>query len=404
MQIVFIGPFALRPKGTVPIRMLPMAQELVRRGHEVTVLLPPYDNAEYSGKAIEVDGVSVRNARLHRPFPPTIDPLCSFQLFKDAAALRPDVVHIFKPKGHSGNAALLLAVARSLRLMRTALVLDTDDLEGPGGINDYLAANGRYPRPLLALIAWQERAIPRRVQAVTTASAALREQVTRNGVREENVFTVPNGYQRLAGFPPSEAEMAALRGRLRLDDGPTVLLYTRFFEFALERCVRILAGIRDGAPSARCLVVGKGQFGEEKAFLELCRGAGLADHLTYAGWVEPDDLAAHFAVCDIALYPFDNTPLNVSKCPGKLVELMSVGMPVIADRVGEIPSYIVHGESGLLTDPEDPNDLASGALNLLEHPDLARGLGEGALSRVSTVFSWERLVDVVEAAYAKALG
>lgn len=403
MRIVFIGPFALRPKGTVPVRMLPMASELVRRGHQVTMLLPPYDNPAYSGTSTTVDGVAIRNGRLHRPIPPVIDPLCSIQLVKDALALRPDLVHLFKPKGHSGNAALLLALARSMRLTSAPLVLDTDDLEGAGGINDYLAEHGRYPKSMLSLIAWQERAIPRRVQAVTAASQALRDRAVSHGAEAGRVFAVPNGYQRLSGSPPDGPRVDALRARLGLDGGPVALLYTRFFDYDLRRCVRSLAAIRAGAPGVRFLVVGKGEFGEETAFIEMCQAAGLADRVVYAGWVEPEDLSAHLELGDVALYPFDSTPRNLAKCPGKLVELMSLGKAIVADRVGEIAEYIVDGESGLLADSEDTPGFAAAAVRLLDHPDEARRLGEGALQRVSTAFSWAKLTDRVEAAYAAAM-
>jgi glycosyltransferase involved in cell wall biosynthesis len=282
-------------------------------------------------------------------------------------------------------------------------VLDTDDLEGAGGINDYLAEHGRYPKSMLSLIAWQERAIPRRVQAVTAASQALRDRAVSHGAEAGRVFAVPNGYQRLPGSPPDGPRVDALRARLSLDGGPVALLYTRFFDYDLRRCVRSLAAIRAGAPGVRFLVVGKGEFGEETAFIEMCQAAGLADRVVYAGWVEPEDLSAHLELGDVALYPFDSTPRNLAKCPGKLVELMSLGKAIVADRVGEIAEYIVDGESGLLADSEDTPGFAAAAVRLLDHPDEARRLGEGALQRVSTAFSWAKLTDRVEAAYAAAM-
>jgi glycosyltransferase involved in cell wall biosynthesis len=223
------------------------------------------------------------------------------------------------------------------------------------------------------------------------------------GIEPGRVFEVPNGYQRLPGSPPDGARVDALRARLGLEGEPVALLYTRFFDYDLRRCVRGLAAIRAGVPGVRFLVVGKGEFGEETAFLELCGAAGLADRVVYAGWVEPEDLSAYLELGDVALYPFDSTPRNLAKCPGKLVELMSLGKPIVADRVGEIAGYIVDGESGLLADPEDTPAFAAAAVRLLDHPDEARRLGEGALQRVRTAFSWAKLTDRVEAAYVVAM-
>ena len=39
MRVVMIGPFGLRPRGTMSVRALPLAQALVAQGHAVTLLL-----------------------------------------------------------------------------------------------------------------------------------------------------------------------------------------------------------------------------------------------------------------------------------------------------------------------------------------------------------------------------
>ncbi len=41
MKIVFLAPFGIRPKGTVIARMLPLAVELQKIGHSVTIIAPP---------------------------------------------------------------------------------------------------------------------------------------------------------------------------------------------------------------------------------------------------------------------------------------------------------------------------------------------------------------------------
>ena len=49
MNVVMIGPHAFRPKATVRARALLIGHALVRQGHRVTILMPPYDNPEDSG-------------------------------------------------------------------------------------------------------------------------------------------------------------------------------------------------------------------------------------------------------------------------------------------------------------------------------------------------------------------
>ena len=66
LTIAMIGPFAFKPKGTVSARAFFMARALVKRGHRVTILMPPYDNLSDSGRAWEQDGVRLDNMVLRR--------------------------------------------------------------------------------------------------------------------------------------------------------------------------------------------------------------------------------------------------------------------------------------------------------------------------------------------------
>jgi len=56
--MVFIGPFAFYPKGTVPARILPLANVVQQIGHEVTILLPPYDNSGHFGRSFKMEGIN----------------------------------------------------------------------------------------------------------------------------------------------------------------------------------------------------------------------------------------------------------------------------------------------------------------------------------------------------------
>ena len=64
MRIVFIGPFAMQPKRTMAVRALPLAQALAARGHQVLVVLPPWDSPQDSGRQWAQGGVQVCNVRL----------------------------------------------------------------------------------------------------------------------------------------------------------------------------------------------------------------------------------------------------------------------------------------------------------------------------------------------------
>ena len=187
MRVVMVGPFGLRPRGTMSVRALPMAKALAARGHTVTVLLPPWQNLEDAGRCWEEDGVAVENVPLPPHFPGLFHILTAIRLACRVLALHPDVVHLFKPKAYSGLTHYLLA--RIPRQRRPRLVVDTDDWEGPGGWNEI----GGYTPVQRRFFAWQERWGLTHADAVTVASRTLESLVWALGVSREQVFYIPNG-------------------------------------------------------------------------------------------------------------------------------------------------------------------------------------------------------------------
>ncbi len=388
MRIVMIGPFGLRPRGTMSVRALPLAQALVARGHHVTLLLPPWQNPEDSGKSWDEGGVQVENVALPVGVPGWFHWQLTAALVRRAVAFKPDVIHTFKPKAYAGLAHLALR-------RRFPVVVDTDDWEGYGGWNDL----NPYSALLKRFFAWQERWGLTRAAAVTVASRALQTLVWAMGGSPERVFYLPNG------CIPRSAVFRTVEGRGR----PTLLLYTRFFEYQVERLWRIVEGVRARIPDVRLWVVGKGFFAEEETLLTQARAAGWrvaegvmptpdAD-LVYAGLVPAEALSTHFSQTDVALYPFDDTLLNRTKCPVKLLDLLAAGVPVVADAVGQVAESILHGETGLLVPPGDDAAFIEAVTTLLRDVTLRQSLGARAAYDARDRFAWETLAPVAEAAY-----
>ncbi len=384
-RIVMLAPFGIRPKGTLSARMLPLAQALTRRGHRVQIVAPPVHNPQDAGQRSEYDGVTVMHTRR-----PTLPGPAGFAqqvlaLLRSVLVERPDVIHLFKPKGYSGLSALL---AQALQ-PDIPLVVDTDDWEGWGGWNNLLP----YPRIAKALFHWQERDLPRRAAAVTVASRTLETQVWGFNVDPARVFYLPNGIERAPLHPPATAQQT---------NQLCLLLYTRFWEFDVRDVVTAMVAIVAHHANVRLLVIGRGERGEENELFRLARRAGVADVIDYRGWVEPEHIPALLASADIALVPLNDTLINRARCSAKLLELMAIGLPIVAGNVGQVNEYINHGESGLLVTPGDPAALALAALRLLADPDLRIRMSAGTRASLAS-YRWDRLAPIVEQAYCLAL-
>lgn len=379
-KIVFLAPFGLRPKGTVLARMVPLAAELQTLGHEVVIVAPPYTNPEDSGRTEMVNGVRLVNVQLVAGSRAVAAPGMVWRMLQAARAEKPNLIHLFKPKGYGGLAAMLHVLPRYPGRKATPLFVDTDDWEGRGGV-EQLQSYGLVERKLYR---FQEHWLPRQAVGVTVASRELARLMAAIGVRQERMLYLPNC---VMDVPMGAGDKA--RAKLGIPQGtPVILLYTRFFEFSQERLHGILAGIRQKVPDVRIVVVGKGRHGEEPLLLRAATERGFADALTMVGWVEPQELPDLLATADVALYPMDDTLYNRAKCPAKLTELMLAERAVVADAVGQCAEYIADGESGVLCDPARPEQMVAAVLELLGNRERAATMGRAARQRVLANFNW----------------
>ena len=386
-----LAPFGIRPKGTLAQRMLPLAQALAERGWHCTIVAPAYTWPADAGRVETIEHVRVEHVRLPVLPGPGHAVETSLRMLRAVLGARPDVVHVFKPKGYSGLAALAL----HLLYPHTACVQDTDDWEGWGGWNDLLP----YPAPMKHVFAWQERTLPQLADVVTVASRTLETQVWGFGVEPSRVVYLPNGVaheRRL--LPPA----AVARARLGVPDEPIVLLYTRFWEYPLRDIVELLVMLRARRPDARLLVIGDGEQGEAAALGEVAARAGVAQKLDARGWSDQATIEAAIAAADVAVMPFADTLMNRAKCSVKLLELLHAGVPLVASRVGQASEYVQDGQTGLLVDPGGVA-LARGVIELLADEPRRRALGDAAASDVANRWSWQRLAALAEEAYAAAI-
>jgi glycosyltransferase involved in cell wall biosynthesis len=375
--------------------MLPLAAGLQELGHQVVIVAPPYTNPEDSGKVETVRGVTIRNIVLGPKNKALAAPLLVWRLFRTALAEKPDLVHLFKPKGYSGLAAMLHICSYRLGIRMPHLFLDTDDWEGKGGMNELHG----YSAVEKHLFAYQEQWLPPRMSGVTVASRMLEDIILGMGLERKRVLYLPNCVDDL---PPGDGRK--IRKRLGIGaDAPVLLLYTRFFEFRQEKLHHLFAEIRRRVPEVRFLVVGKGRRGEENLLLEAARAGKFGDALVMPGWVDPAEIPDYLAAGDVAIYPFADTLVNRAKCPVKLTELLRAGIPVVADRVGQIGEYVNPSLAGMLCDPDDMRGFADQVVEILLDPLSRREIGAAGRKYLLERFRWSDYVGRLSDFYEKSI-
>jgi glycosyltransferase involved in cell wall biosynthesis len=87
-------------------------------------------------------------------------------------------------------------------------------------------------------------------------------------------------------------------------------------------------------------------------------------------------------------------PSYTEGLPSALVETMACGTPVLTSRVGEIPQVVIHGETGLLIDELNPNNIASLALKLIKDEKNLRRMSTRCSTYMMEFFKEDEVIHV----------
>jgi glycosyltransferase involved in cell wall biosynthesis len=380
MRIAYICGFAWEPKGTVRARAFPLAAELVKRGHQVTIFLVPYDNPNDSSKQEVLEGVRIVNVQVGRVSSLRQVPVLVKRLCNAVEHYSADVVHVFKPKGYAGAACSLL----SMKGFRS-LVLDCDDWEGWGGWNEVKA----YPWIVKEYIDRQEKWLIRRVPVVTAASRVLERRAVELRASSSGVFYIPNcGASRKTDMASGSAPSATGDGAKKsfgLPDRPAIfygghfdpaddiMFFCRTAEHAARRVGATIVFVGDGP-----------QLSDVKEFFARREGiiVRFFPRLPYEQFLQL------VAASDVAAFPFPDTPIYRAKCSARIVDYMSMGKAIMTTAIGQNTDYIVDGVSGILAPPGDEANFGRELEKLLQDPQLRAKLGQNAKERIKTMFSW----------------
>lgn len=161
-----------------------------------------------------------------------------------------------------------------------------------------------------------------------------------------------------------------------------------------EVLFRAAANLTDRLPSLRLLIVGEG--GLRPFLTRLSEDLGIRERVVFTGFRQ--DIPALTQVVDVAVLPTQFEGMGRA-----VLEAQAAGKPVIASRVGGVPDLIVDGQTGLLVDPGNVDQLADAIWQLSQHPEQRRQLGEAAQRAVDERFDAATMARQIVQVYKEVL-
>jgi glycosyltransferase involved in cell wall biosynthesis len=243
---------------------------------------------------------------------------------------------------------------------------------------------------VLGIYNYLDRLALKRFNAVAAVSDAVAHRLLGAGVSARKIETIANGIdgepfecaQPLPALAFGGHRVVGMVARLDLQKG---------FEYLLRAVRELRVAFRD----LKVVIVGEGP--DRKAIEDMIQEYGLQSNVVLAG--QQSDMPGVYSAMDVFVLPSLNEGL-----PMTILEAMAASKPVVATRVGGIPSVIQHGETGLLVDPGDAEGLRDALARLLSQPKLCRHIGAAAHDWVSRNYTSEIMALKYRHMYEEVLG
>ncbi len=244
-----------------------------------------------------------------------------------------------------------------------------------------------------------ERLAYRLAHKIVANAEAVRDQLVKEGVNSEKIFTVYNGLD-LARIKPSSGskrgETLASFGLPCNDELQFVTIVANLRHPVKDHptFLRAAARVHAARPGARFIIAGEGEL--TAGMRGLAKELGLERETFFIGRVgRVAELLAASDVCVLS-----------SKAEGfsnSILEYMAAARPVVVTDVGGAREAAIDKETGFIVPPGDPTAMASRIVELLSQPDLARAMGERGRARVEQEFSCRAQLERTENLYDELL-
>jgi glycosyltransferase involved in cell wall biosynthesis len=225
---------------------------------------------------------------------------------------------------------------------------------------------------------WLRCRILEKIDAITTVSRAMRDDLDSLGVGLGKVHVLPMGVNLQERFVPSrkrsETKSLLFVGRVVEKKG---------LRFLIEAMPKII----EKHPTTVLRVAGDGQ--ELSDIKSLAKNIGVADHIHFLGAVPNRTLPELYQTSDVMVFPSVVADGGDKEGFGLvLVEALGCECAVVATDLPATRDIIHDGVSALIVRQRDARQIADKVIHLLSDPALRANLGKKGRQYVVKRFDW----------------
>ena len=373
---------------------------LPNRGHKVIWLLPSYD-AKYFGERCFWGNTEVyltpfadnhdRLSQIKYLFYTT--PRSKFQIMKIARKKNVDVIFV------RNDLAAAIATYLTSRKMGIPFVFylgfpkeEAIKVYARRGWSRSQILPQLYGPLAILLKNW----LIRRADFVFTMSDFWRDKlIDELSLPTDQVLALPFGFDTT--ISPQKVEGSHIRKTFGLNGYPMILYIGAIGPPRdMTILVDIMAKLVNRIPEIRLLIlVGARQdrfvFSLNKKFAD----HGLSKHIVFAPTVPSSEVPSYIAAADVGLSPIERCPIYDVSSPAKFVEMLGMGLPVVASDIPEQKKILEETRAGICV-PFEASAFSDAIFHILQNPSEAREMGKRGRQFVENKRSFVLLANSVE--------
>ncbi|NGM73067.1 glycosyltransferase family 4 protein [Sphingobacterium sp. SGL-16] len=399
MNILYIQQYFKTPDEPGSTRSYWVSKELIRNGHNVTVICHANVALGNQQKKListnKIDGIkviSIRNKYTNSMGPKErMWSFFKFMVFSSYIALVEKKIDLV----FSSSTPLTVAVPALIRkkLKGTKYIFEVRDLWPEAPIQLGFIKNKMF----IKFLKWFEKKVYNEAEHVITLSPGMQEGVT-NYINKSKTSMIPN-MAKIDQFYMRDIDYSFNKA-FGLGNHTFKLIYFGTMGFAngidyLMKGIQLLD--QENISDLEFVFVGEGVMKNKLIELSLLLKNVRLSVLER----QPMEIISKLVNnCDVSICTFSNVPILKTNSPNKLFDSLSAGKPSIVNSDGWTKDIIENYECGMYVDPNNPLTFVNSVKYLKNNPEHVKFMGKNARRIAETLFDksilCKELVKVLE--------
>ena len=379
MNILQVIPYFTPKRGGDVNVCYNLSKQLVKRGHEVTIITTDFEFDEKSAKILEEVGVKVIPSHC----------IANIKMFLISPSMKRwlknniknfDTIHMHDFRSYQNIIIRRYAKRRGIPYV----------LQAHGSVLPFFQKQ-RLKEIFDLFFGYGILMDASKIIALTRTEV---EQYKKMGVDEDKIEIVSNGldlseYSNL----PAKGEF---RRKYSIRDNEKMVLYVGRLHKnkGIDLLVKAFADLSKKLNNVRLVLVGPDD-GYQSVFEELVHNLKVNDKVLFTGFVSNEEKMAAFVDADVFVTP------SFSGFPVTFLEACACGMPIITTNNGDELDWI-EGKVGYVVE-YDKDHLRDAIFRILSDEALRRRFGEEGRRLVRGKFWWKGIVKEIERLYGECI-